>query len=86
MASLIVTNGGELWIQQLFKTGRAKLVKIAGKLNPADLYTKYLSRAEIIYHMSFLGFKLLDGAGNVAGDKDLNLEMQEDYLEEEPGE
>ena len=33
-------EGSELWFQCIFRAGRAKLEKINGKVNPADLYTK----------------------------------------------
>ena len=51
------------------------MVKINGKQNPADLFTKYLTRNEIIRHMSVLGFELKDADDNVLGCKDLELSL-----------
>ena len=86
-------DAAELWIQQIFRAGRAHLRKINGKENPADMYTKYISRAEITYHMATLGFRLLDNRSPwlPVGDKDLSMEWPEgheirNYVEEEPGE
>ena len=70
------------WIQHVFQMGRAKLQKINGKLNPADLYTKYLSRSEIVYHMSFLGHTLYDNHGHEVGNKNIDEEWAEDYQPE----
>ena len=71
-------EAADLWIQHIFKQGRARLQKINGKLNPADLYTKYLSRAEIVYHMSFLGHRLFDDMGQEIGNKDAEQEWGND--------
>ena len=49
-------EGAELWIQQVLRSGKATMKKINGKLNPADLFTKYLPESDIIRHMSALGF------------------------------
>ena len=46
----------DLWIQQVVKAGRAIICKINGKQNPADLFTKYLPRDEMIRHMAVLVF------------------------------
>ena len=76
----------ELWLQEIFRGGRAVLHKINGKLNPADLYTKYLARPEIIYHMATLGFRLFGAGGEEAGVKDSRLQWEDppedDYVEE----
>ena len=66
--------------------GRAKLQKINGKLNPADLYTKYLSRSEIVYHMSFLGHALYDDKGYEVGNKNIDDEWADDYQPESENE
>ena len=70
-------EAAELWIQEVFRSGRASLLKINGKANPADLFTKYLARNEIVTHMSFLGFRLFDAANNEIGIKDVTLQMVE---------
>ena len=41
---MIHLEGADLWIQGIFRAGRAKLEKINGKVNPAELYTKCLGR------------------------------------------
>ena len=53
-------EAADLWIQQLVRSGRVTIQKINGKLNPPDLYTKFLSRNESIFHMNQLGFQLFD--------------------------
>ena len=45
--------------------------RINGKQNPADLFTKYLPRDEMIRHMAVLGFRLIDHKGQVLGCKGL---------------
>ena len=44
----------DLWLQEAVCRGRVKLAKIEGTKNPADLFTKYLSSAEIANHLEFL--------------------------------
>ena len=44
----------DLWLQEAVCRGRVKLAKIEGPKNPADLFTKYLSTAEIANHLKFL--------------------------------
>ena len=73
-------EGAELWIQQIIRSGLASIVKINGKLNPADLFTKYLSRSEIIFHMATLGYELLDGNDQVLGCKDIQM-SDESYFD-----
>ena len=43
------------------------MCKINGKQNPADLFTKYLSRDETIRHVAVLGFRLIDHKGKTFG-------------------
>jgi hypothetical protein len=45
-----------LWAQEAVRDGRLKVVKVDGKLNPADLFTKPLSSATISGHMHRIGF------------------------------
>ena len=53
-------EGAELWIQQVLRSGKATMKKINGKVNPADVFTKYLPEADIIRHMSVLGFEIFN--------------------------
>ena len=68
-------EGAEIWIQQVIRSGAASIVKINGKQNPADLFTKYLARVEIIRHMAVLGFEVNDAYDNVLGCKDIDLTL-----------
>ena len=45
-----------LWVQQVVAQQRARITKINGKTNSADLGTKYLSFPEIRRHLSSIGF------------------------------
>merc|ERR1712086_1138336 len=76
-------EGAEIWIQQVLRSGAASVVKIDGKENPADLFTKYLTRNEIIRHMSVLGFELKDAEDVPLGCKDLALSLVSAAAEEE---
>ena len=62
-------EAADLWIQQLVKNKRIEIKKINGKSNPADLYTKFLSREEIVIHMTRIGYRLIDLHGNELGVK-----------------
>ena len=53
-------EAADLWIQQLVKSKRIEIRKINGKCNPADLFTKLLSREEIIVHKNRIGYRLFD--------------------------
>ena len=68
-------EGAEIWIQQILPSRAASVVKINGKENPADLFTKYLTRNEIIRHMAVLGFELKDAEDVALGCKDLELSL-----------
>ena len=46
-----------LWIQERVRKHDLNIAKVDGKVNPADLMTKYLSAGEIAYHMNTLGFE-----------------------------
>jgi len=54
----------EIWIQEVPKSSAAWVIKFKGKEKIADLFTKYLTRNEIIRHIAVLGFELKD-AGDV---------------------
>ena len=43
---------GALWLQEKEAQRRIRLEKVDGKLNPADLGTKYLGEAEIMRHLA----------------------------------
>ena len=75
-------EGAEIWIQQVLRSGAASVVKINGKENSADLFTKYLTRNEIIRHMSVLGFELKDADDDSLGCKDLELSLTSVAAEE----
>ena len=48
-----------LWIQDLIKDGRIKLLKIKGTLNTADIGTKHLSISEMRGLLSSIGLRVL---------------------------
>ena len=73
-------EGAELWIQQVVRSKRLTVVKINGKANPADLFTKYLNAGDITRNMSILGFELQDEWGNEVGKKKLNMELNDVYV------
>ena len=77
-------EGAELWVQQILKTKKVRILKIAGKLNPADLFTKYLSFPDIIRHMQFLGYALYDCNDMELGCK--NIIQERDEQEDDPWE
>ena len=54
-------NVALLWLQQRVQSGKIILRRIAGSVNPADLFTKHLARAEIIMHSGRLGFCTVSG-------------------------
>ena len=45
---------GYLWLQAAVKAKRLQVRKVAGTLNPADLFTKHLSAAEMWKHLETL--------------------------------
>ena len=51
----------DLWIQEKVKSGEINLIKILGTENPADLFTKYLPRPEMLKHMSKLSVEQAEG-------------------------
>ena len=66
-------EGAELWIQLVLKAHDVKLMRIPGKCNPVDLFTKYLTKDESVRHMQFLGYSLYDREGKELGFKDPTL-------------
>ena len=73
----------DMYIQQILKDGAAEICKINGTDNPADLFTKHLSRELIIKNMSRLGFRLLDDKNIEVGCKDLSQEINQEEEDEE---
>ena len=56
-------EGSCLWIQHLVRSKRVNIHKISGIVNPADLFTKYLSFDRIMYLTNMLGYSLHDVNG-----------------------
>ena len=56
----------DLWLQQEVAEGKVKVVKVRGDLNAADLTTKILNNAEIVFRLTLMGFRVewqKEGAG-----------------------
>ena len=51
----------DLWCQQLVRSKEVMLSKWPGKENPADLYTKYLCRPDILSHLLRMNMVVGDG-------------------------
>ena len=51
----------DLWIQESARSGRFAIHKVDGKINPADILTKYLDRATMETHLKTLGMKSMSG-------------------------
>ena len=49
----------ELWLQEAVCRGKVKLLKIEGTKDPAHMFTKYLTHAEILRHCGKLGIRVL---------------------------
>ena len=56
----------DLWVQQRISQGDIRIGKIHGRENPADLYTKNLSRDHCFYLMGKLGFEVSKGRSAIA--------------------
>ena len=56
----------DLWVQQLIRHDRVKIFKCSTAENPADLFTKGLSRDRIQYLMHRMYFQLQGGRANLA--------------------
>ena len=52
---------GRLWIQQVSVEKRLRFGKALGKLNPADLFTKYLDNNATEQHMARLNYTFAEG-------------------------
>ena len=55
-----------LWVQERVASGDLQLHKINGKLNPADLLTKYLGSEDIRKNMERFGLVTLSGRSPIA--------------------
>ena len=70
-------EASDLWIQQLVRSKRIYIKKINGKRNPADLFTKHLTRDEIVFHMTNLGYRLINERGVELGVKNSRGHLSE---------
>ena len=52
---------GQLWVQERLRERAFRLFKVAGDLNPGDLFTKYLGRDVIEKHLTALGLQRRTG-------------------------
>ena len=57
---------GCLWLQAAVAKKRLQVRKVNGAENPADLFTEYLTNADMRQHMSFLQMSSEDGRSDVA--------------------
>ena len=57
---------GLLWIQQVSAEKRLTFGKVFGKLNPADLFTKYLDNSTIEQHVARLNYMFTEGRASDA--------------------
>ena len=48
-----------MWIQDLIKAGRIKLLKVKGTENPADIGTKHLSVSEMKEMLLTIGLRVV---------------------------
>ena len=55
-----------LWLQEKIADSKLKVSKVAGKENPADLLTKFLSGPEVEVNLERLGFKMTHGRADKA--------------------
>jgi hypothetical protein len=49
----------DLWMQELVRNGRMKILKVRGDRNPADVLTKYLDRATLVSVSALGGFRVV---------------------------
>ena len=57
-----------LWLQDVVKQRRIKLVKVPGTENPADAMTKYLSRVDMERCLKAMGFEYSEGRTRCIGE------------------
>ena len=51
----------DLWIQESARSGRFAIHKVDGKINPADILTKYLDRSTMEIQLKTLGMRRMSG-------------------------
>ena len=56
----------DLWVQEKFNSGQAKLHKVLGAENPADILTKHVDRSLLNKMLDKVGMKFLDGRSAIA--------------------
>ena len=74
-----------LWIQEQQARARLPLIKVLGTLNPADLMTKHLARADILKNLKIAGLVELDGRAEKAAQLHsvvATLDKMEDLVEQ----
>ena len=76
-------EGAELWIQHLVRSKRMTIQKINGLVNPADLFTKYLSADRINFLMFLLGYTLIDRHGIELAHNDKEVQKRQRKVEED---
>ena len=54
----------ELWLQEAVCRGRIQLKKANGTVNPADLFTKYLTNVDIDKHLNSLNISRIQACAN----------------------
>ena len=57
---------GMLWIQQHCRNGKVEVKKVAGKSNPADIFTKAVPAEVMWRHMGAMGFENREGRAEEA--------------------
>ncbi len=57
----------QLWLQECVKQGTIQLIKIVGKLNPADLMTKFHDLSGLLTVSEFLCLRLVVDATSDPG-------------------
>merc|ERR1712086_78031 len=73
----------EIWIQEVPRSSAAWVIKFNGKEKVVDLFTKYLTRNEIIMHIAVLGFELEDAEGVPLGCNGLAISLVSVAAEED---
>ena len=51
----------DLWVQECIRNGDVKLLKVLGRENPADIFTKYLDAAIMIKALENMSCVFMDG-------------------------
>jgi hypothetical protein len=72
-----------LWMQERVRLGHLQVICIKGDENPADLFTKALSRADIMRHCNALGCSAVQTAASGSDDAPLTLTTYDDLYGED---